>query len=103
MTVPLITPGRRDFQHHWTGVLRVEERHQIDHVRIRRERLVLPVRQARPIDNLIGLALGAADHRLKHPVEVDHRHTPDDGLDRAPLDGAAGEIVCGETLCVRRH
>jgi hypothetical protein len=58
--------GQRDFQHHWTGVLRVEERHQINHVGIRRERLVFPIRQARPIDHLIGLALGAADHRLKH-------------------------------------
>ena len=46
--------SRRDFQHHWTGVLGVEERHQINHVGIRRERLVLPVRRSRPRSSRAG-------------------------------------------------
>ena len=94
--------GRRDFQHHRAGVLGIEERHQINHVGIRSERLVLPVRQARPIDDLIGLTLGAADHRLEHQLRVDRRHAPDDRLDCAPLNGAAGEILGRKILRLRR-
>jgi hypothetical protein len=59
--------GGRNLQNHGTGVLGVEERHQIDHVGIRCERLVLPVRQARPVHDLVGLA-AELEHLLVHEV-----------------------------------
>ena len=95
MMVPLIDTvvGGRNLQHHGPDILGVEEGHEVDHVGVGRERLVFPVRQTRPIDDLIGLALGAADHRLKHQVEIDRRHAPDDRLDSATLDGATGKFV----------
>ena len=89
---------RRDLQHHRADILGVEERLQIDHVRVRRERLDLPVRQARPVHDLVGLALGAANHRLKHQVEIDRGHVPVDCLDCTPFDGAAGELLGREIL-----
>ena len=55
--LPLMTPssGRRDLDHH-RPVLGVEERHEVDDVGIGRQRLVLPVEQAGPVDDLVGLA-----------------------------------------------
>ena len=47
--------GRRDLDHH-RPVLRVEEGHEVDDVRIGRQRLVLPVEQAGPVDDLVWLA-----------------------------------------------
>ena len=90
--------GRRNLQHHRADVLRVDERHQIDHVGIRRERLVLPVEQARPVENLVEAAFDLADHLLVHEVVVDRRHAPDHRLDGAALDAAAGQIFGGEIL-----
>ena len=91
--------GGRNLQHHGTGVLGVEERHQIDHVGIRCERLVLPVRQAPPVDDLVGLA-AELEHLLVHEVVIDGRHAPDDRLDSPTLDVATG--VVGRSLRVRR-
>ena len=53
----------------------------------------------RPIDDLIGLTLGAVDHRLKHQVEIDHRHAPDRGFDRAALHRAAREVIWRAIFC----
>jgi hypothetical protein len=38
------------------------------------------------------LAIGLGEHLLEHEVVVDRRDAPDDGLDGAALDGAAGEV-----------
>jgi hypothetical protein len=61
-----------DFEHDWTDVLRVEEGHEIDRVRVRGQGLVLPVEQARPVDDLVAAiaSVGVVDHRLVHAVEV---------------------------------
>jgi hypothetical protein len=89
--------GGRNFQHHGTGILGVEERHQIDHVGIRCERLVLPVWKARPVDDLVGLA-AELEHLLVHEVVIDRRHAPDDRLDSAPFDRALRELLWPEVL-----
>ena len=94
--------GRRNLQHDWPDILRIEERHEIDHVRVGRERLVPPVQQTGPKEDLVELALHLADHLLVHEVIVDHRHAPDDGFDRAAVDGAVGDLLGREVLCLRR-
>jgi hypothetical protein len=53
----------------------------------RSQRLVLPVRKARPVDDLVERAF-CPQHGLDHAVEVNDRHAPVDGLNRAALDGA---------------
>jgi hypothetical protein len=76
-------------------VLRIEERHEVYHVGIGRLRLVFPIREPRPQDDLVVLSLQAY-HRLIHQGEIDDRHAPAHGLDGAPLNGPAGEFVSGK-------
>ena len=60
MIVPVIEPPSAGGISSTIGpdVLRVEERHEVDRVGVRRQRLVLPVRQARPVDDLVEGAPG---------------------------------------------
>ena len=52
-TEPVIDSVRRRIQYHWTDFFRVEERHEVDRIRIRGEGLIFPVEQAGPIDDLV--------------------------------------------------
>ena len=90
-----VVAGRRNLQHDRSGILGVEERHEIDRVRIGRERLVVPVERTRPVDDLVHLAGRLGEHLLQHQVVIDRRHAPVHGLDRAALDGAAGKVIGG--------
>lgn len=77
-----VLTGGRHIDHEG-AVLRVEERHEINRVRIRCKCLI---------------AAAGLEHRLKHQLIVHRGHAPDDRLDGAPLEGAAGEIVRGKCL-----
>ena len=65
--------------------LRVDEGHQVDGVRVRRQRLVLPVGQRRPVDDLVERRF-QAHGRLVHQIEVDDRHPPEKGVDATALE-----------------
>ncbi|MCY1510585.1 hypothetical protein D9M68_449670 [compost metagenome] len=90
--------GRRDLDDDGP-VLHVPERHEVDRVRVRRQRLVLPVDRPRPVDDLVDLGLGLRKRLLQHQVGVDRRHAPDDRLRRPALDGAALKIFRRNVLC----
>jgi hypothetical protein len=94
--------GGRNLKYHWTDILSIEEGHEVDRVGIRRERLVFPIQEARPVDDLVPRAFGLADHGLVHEIGVDGWHPPDDGLDCTPLNGAEDKVVAGKMLRVRR-
>ena len=64
---------------------------EIDRVRVRRERLVLPIDGTRPIDNLVVVSFGVL-HRLKHQLSIDRRHAPDDSLERAAMQRPLGQF-----------
>jgi hypothetical protein len=68
------------------------EGHEVDGVRIWRQRLVIAVERPRPIDDLIFLAADP-DELLEHEVVVDRGHAPDHGLDCAGLDQALVDLV----------
>ena len=95
-----VVARRRNLEHDRSGILGVEERHEVDRVRIGRERLVVPVERARPIDDLVHLARSLGEHLLQHQVVIDGRHAPVDGLDGAALDRALGELVGHQRLRV---
>jgi hypothetical protein len=63
-TVALVETGGPD-------VLRVDERHQVDRIGIGGKRLILPVREVRPADDLVEDAFGITVHRLVHEIVVD--------------------------------
>jgi hypothetical protein len=85
---------RWDFEHDWTDVLRVEEGHEVDGVGVGSKGLILPVEQARPIDDLVATlaGLGVVDHGLVHAVEVHGGCASDDGLNGTALDHALSDI-----------
>ena len=83
-------------------ILGVEERHEVDRVRIGRERLVAPVERTAPIDDLVHLAVRLAEHFLQHQVVIDRRHAPDHGFDGAALGGTLRELIGCRCLCESR-
>ena len=95
--------ARRGYLDHHGAVLRVEESHEVDDVRIGRQRLVSPVEQSGPVDDLVGLA-AEFEHLLVHEVIIDRWHAPDDGLDGTALDGAPQQFLSRAILrlCQRR-
>jgi hypothetical protein len=95
--------GGRHLNHHRPDILRVEEGHEVDRVRIGRQCLVFPIERARPVDELIDLTFGLSEHLLKHEIVVDRRHSPDNGLNCAPLDGAPAPIASGENADRKRE
>ena len=84
--------GGRNLEHHWSGLRRVKEGHEVDGVGVGRQRLVLPVQQARPIDDLVPAALRLGRHRLVHEIGIHCRHAPNDGLDAPPPHCPLGQI-----------
>ncbi len=91
---------RWNFEHYWSGVFRVEERHEVNRVGVRGEGLVLPVKETRPVDDPVTTlaCLSVMDHRLVHAVEVDRRGPPDDSLDGTSQQRAPGKISGGNAL-----
>lgn len=94
--------SRRNFSAPWCHSTRGWGGHsakwvEIDRVRIGGECLVLLVHRARPIDDLIqpGAIPG---RRFQHALVVDGRDAPDDGLNRAAVNGALGELPGSELL-----
>ena len=53
-------------KHDRPRLLRIEEGHHVNRVRVWGKRLVLPGRQARPIDDLVDIALRIAERFLQH-------------------------------------
>ena len=84
---------RADFDHDGPDIPSVEERHEVERVRIGRQGLVAPIERPTPVDHLVHLARGLGQHFLEHEVVIDDRHAPDRGFDRAALDGALGQLV----------
>jgi hypothetical protein len=83
---------------HGTDVLRVEEGHEIDDIWVGRERLVLRVQEARPVEDLVVVTLGFVDHLSIHEVVVDGGHAPDRGLDSPTVYRVVSEIFSGEFI-----
>jgi hypothetical protein len=83
--------------------MRIEERHEVDRIGVRRQRLVHPVERTAPIDDLINLGLRLSQHFLPHQFVVDGGHAPDHGLDGAARDGTAGQVFWREGLSAGRH
>jgi hypothetical protein len=83
-------------------VLGVEENHEVERVRIWRQRLIVPFHRTAPIDDLPYLGAGLAEHFLQHEVGVDRRHAPDDGLHRSSLNGTVAKVLGGRFLGGRR-
>ena len=84
------------------AILGIEERHEVDRVRIGRERLIAPVERPAPIDDLVHLAVRLAEHFLQHQVVIDRRHAPDHGFNGAALGGTLRELIGCRCLCESR-
>ena len=67
-----------------------------NHIGIRRERLIFPIRQSRPIDDVVQCAAGA-DHRLPHAIEIHRRNSPSTCFDGLPLVVLSAEVSAANT------
>ena len=79
-------------------VLGVEERHEVERVGVRHQRLVVPVQGLSPVDDLVHLARRLAEHLLTHQIVVDRGHAPDDRLDGTPLQRVLGQLRTGRRV-----
>src|SRR5262249_30785970 len=89
---------RRQLDHDRSDLLCVVKGHEVNAIRIRRERLVVGVCGSGPVNDLILFTAGLAKHFLTHQIRVDRRHAPDDRLDRAPCNVAFLEFLSGKSF-----
>ncbi|MCY1375133.1 hypothetical protein D9M69_625230 [compost metagenome] len=94
--------SRRDFQHQG-AVTRIEEWHQVDHVGVRREGLVVAGQRLRPVDDRVGRGAGELPRGLQHPLEVDRGDAPVHRLHRAAFHGTQQDGLSGQRLLGRRR
>jgi hypothetical protein len=94
--------GRWDLEHDRSRVDRVEERHRVNEVRVRRESLIRRVQEAGPVHDLVVPGSASPPGRLIHQLVVDKWHAPDDRLDSPPVQRAVVEIR-GARVSFNRH
>jgi hypothetical protein len=77
--------ARRNLQHHWTTSFVLKKGVEIDHVGMRRERLVFPVQQARVLEHPV---LPGPMHDVLIKIWKLRRHAPDYTLGSTATDCA---------------